>query len=63
VRLPRRTSIAATSRAYTIRAADGSLPSIVTAFDDGLGKALRRLVEWSIREIDAAQRNAAVSAR
>jgi cholesterol transport system auxiliary component len=63
LRLPRRTSIAATSKAYTIRAADGSLPAVVSAFDDGLGKAMRRLVEWAVREIDEAERTAAVSAR
>lgn len=65
LRLPRRTSVAATSRGFTIRAADGSLPAIVIAFDDGLGKALRRVVEWTIQEIarDDAETRAAVSVR
>jgi len=63
IRLPRRTSVAATSKAFTIRAADGSLPAIVTAFDDGLGKALRRLVEWTADEVAKAEAQAAVSAR
>ncbi len=63
VRLPRRTSVAATSKAFAIKAANGSLPAIVTAFDDGLGKALRRLVEWTVQEIAKAEGAAAVSAR
>jgi len=63
IRLPRRTSVAATSKAYTIEAANGSLPAIVTAFDDGLGKALRRLVEWTVHEVVKAEAQAAVSAR
>jgi hypothetical protein len=35
----------------------------VTAFDDALGKALRRLVEWTVEEIAEAEAGAAVSAR
>ena len=63
VRLPRRTSIAATSTAFTIPVANGSLPAIVTAFDDGLGKALRRLVEWTVEEVAKAAAKVPVSAR
>jgi cholesterol transport system auxiliary component len=55
VRLPRRTSIAATSAAFTVNARDRSMQAIVAAFDDGLGKALRRIVEWTVREIDRAE--------
>jgi cholesterol transport system auxiliary component len=61
VRLPRRTSVAATSAAFTVNAQDGSMQAIVTAFDEGLGKALRRVVEWTVREIDKAETGAAVS--
>ncbi|MGH6917393.1 MAG: ABC-type transport auxiliary lipoprotein family protein, partial [Geminicoccaceae bacterium] len=60
VRLPRRTSIAATSAAFTLAAEDRSLPAIVAAFDEGLGKALRRVVEWTIREIAAAAAKPAI---
>jgi cholesterol transport system auxiliary component len=55
VRLPRRTSVAATSEAATVDAENGSLPAIVQAFDEGLGKTLRRVVEWTIREIAKAE--------
>ena len=55
VRLPRRTSIAATSEAFTVAAEDRSMQAIVAAFDEGLGKALRRIVEWTVREIDRAE--------
>jgi cholesterol transport system auxiliary component len=55
VRLPRRTSIAATSAAFTVKAQDRSMEAIVAAFDEGLGKALRRVVEWTVQEIDEAE--------
>ena len=61
VRLPRRTSVAATSQSFTIDSAGRSLPKIVEAFDEGLGKALRRIVEWAIREIDKAEPVARIS--
>jgi cholesterol transport system auxiliary component len=63
LRLPRRTSVAATSQAFTFNAANGSLPAIVTAFDDALGKAMRRLVEWTVEEIAKAEAEASLSAR
>ena len=61
VRLPRRTSIAATSEAFTVAAEDRSLEAIVAAFDDGLGKALRRVVEWTVQELAEANATPAVS--
>ena len=61
VRLPRRTSIAATSEGFTVTAADSSLEAIVAAFDEGLGKALRRVVEWTVREVAEAEATPAVS--
>jgi cholesterol transport system auxiliary component len=61
VRLPRRTSIAATSEGFTVNAQDRSLEAIVAAFDEGLGKALRRVVEWTVRKIAEAEATAAVS--
>ena len=61
VRLPRRTSIAATSEGFTVVAQDRSLEAIVAAFDEGLGKALRGVVEWTVREIAEADATPAVS--
>jgi cholesterol transport system auxiliary component len=54
VRLPRRTSLAATSEEFLVRAQSTSVPAVVTAFDDAFGKALKRIVEWTIREAAAA---------
>jgi cholesterol transport system auxiliary component len=61
VRLPRRTSIGSTSEVFTVAAQDRSMAAIVVAFDEGLGKALRRVVEWAVREVARAQAAAAVS--
>jgi cholesterol transport system auxiliary component len=61
VQLPRRTSIGSTSEAFTVTAQDRSLAAIVAAFDEGLGKALRGVVEWAVREAARAQAEAAVS--
>jgi cholesterol transport system auxiliary component len=51
--LPRRTSLAATSEEFVVRAANTSVPAIVTAFDEAFGKALKRIVEWTLREAAA----------
>jgi cholesterol transport system auxiliary component len=50
VRLPRRTSIRATSEEFQIQAADNSMEAIVAAFDEAFGKAIKRIVEWAVRE-------------
>jgi cholesterol transport system auxiliary component len=63
VRLPRRTSIAATSEGFTVAAQDRSLEAIVAAFDEALGKALRRVVEWTVREVAEAEATAALSGK
>ena len=55
IRLPRRTSLAATSEEFVVRASNTSVPAIVTAFDEAFGKALKRIVEWAIQEAAAAQ--------
>ena len=55
VRLPRRTSLAATSEEFVVRAGNTSLPAIVSAFDEAFGKALKRLVEWTVIQAAAAQ--------
>jgi cholesterol transport system auxiliary component len=61
VRLPRRTSVAATSEGFTVDAQNGSLPAIVAAFDEALGKALKGVVEWTVREIERSEAGTAVS--
>jgi cholesterol transport system auxiliary component len=61
IRLPRRTSLAATSEEFVTRAANTSLPAIVTAFDDAFGKAIKRVVEGTLREAAAARTETARS--
>jgi cholesterol transport system auxiliary component len=61
VRLPRRTSLAATSQEFVVRASGTSVPAIVNAFDEALGKALKRIVEWTVIELTAAQTGPGVS--
>jgi cholesterol transport system auxiliary component len=58
IRLPRRTSIAATSEEFVVRASSTSVPAIVDAFDEAFGKALRRIVEWTVTQAAAAQKEA-----
>jgi cholesterol transport system auxiliary component len=58
IRLPRRTSIAATSEEFVVRASNTSLPAIVNAFDEACGKALKRIVEWAVTEAATAQAEA-----
>lgn len=58
VRLPRRTSLVATSAEHTVRAAGTSVPEIVKAFDEAFGKATKRVVEWTISAIAEAERTA-----
>jgi cholesterol transport system auxiliary component len=55
IRLPRRTSVAATSEEFVVRASNTSLPAIVEAFDEASGKALKRIVEWTVIEAATAQ--------
>ena len=53
VRLPRRTSLAATAEEVVVRAADTSMPAIVQAFDEAFGRIAVQLIDWSIREAAA----------
>jgi cholesterol transport system auxiliary component len=54
IRLPRRTSLPATSEEFVVDADDTSLPAIVNAFDQAFGKVAKRIVEWAVREAAAA---------
>jgi len=55
VQLPRRTSVAAISEEFEVRASNTSLPAIVEAFDEASGKALKRIVEWAVMEAAIVQ--------
>ena len=48
VQIPRRTIIAGNNFEASTAAAGNRLDDIVLAFDDALGKVLRRLVEWTL---------------
>lgn len=48
VEIPRRTIIAGDNFEATTSATNTSLDAIILAFDDALGKVLRRLVEWTL---------------
>jgi cholesterol transport system auxiliary component len=50
VQMPRRTIVASNSFQSRVPAQADSLPEIVAAFDDALGKVLRQLVEWTLIE-------------
>jgi cholesterol transport system auxiliary component len=51
IRLPRRTSVAATSAEASVPAEATSVAAIVRAFDEAFGKATKRIVEWTIQEL------------
>jgi len=48
VQLPRRTIVAAKSAEHVERAKGTDLDSIINAFDEALGRVLRRIVEWTL---------------
>jgi cholesterol transport system auxiliary component len=54
IRLPRRTSLAATSAEVFVQAQATSVAAIVRAFDEAFGKATKRVVEWTIQELAKA---------
>ena len=56
IRLPRRTSLAATSAEAFVQAQATSVAAIVRAFDEAFGKASRQVVEWTIQELARAER-------
>lgn len=55
VRLPRRTSLAATSEETVVAAEATSLDAIVRAFDEAFGDVTKDVVEWSIEELAEAE--------
>jgi cholesterol transport system auxiliary component len=56
VRMPERTIVASFSRAEHVAAERGDLRAIAEAFDDALGKVMRRVVEWTLRTGEAQRR-------
>ncbi|MEZ5863954.1 MAG: ABC-type transport auxiliary lipoprotein family protein [Geminicoccaceae bacterium] len=55
IAMPRRDVVGTTEIGRTVPAAAGDLPSIVAAFDEALGKVLKRLVEWTLVTGEAAE--------
>lgn len=53
--LPRREVAGTTEIGSTVAAAGGDLATVVTAFDEALGKVLKRLVEWTLVTGEAAR--------
>jgi cholesterol transport system auxiliary component len=56
VRMPRRTSLAATSAEETVRADGTSVAAVVRAFDEAFGKVTKRVTEWTIERVAEAER-------
>lgn len=55
LKMPRREVVGATEIGRTVEAAGGDLVSITAAFDDALGKVLKRVVEWTLTTGQSAQ--------
>jgi len=53
VRMPARAIVASNDIEGTSRAADDSIEAVVAAFDDALGKVLRGVVAWALRNAAA----------
>jgi len=56
VKMPDREIVANRSFERTHDADNADIDSLIEAFDEALGGALKRIVEWSIREMDARDR-------
>ncbi len=56
VELPRRTIVAATSAERVERAEGADLDSIINAFDEALGRVMRRVVEWTLTALPEAKK-------
>jgi cholesterol transport system auxiliary component len=54
ISMPRRVAVGTTQIGHTVTATTTSLESIALAFDDALGKVLKRLVEWTLLTGQAA---------
>lgn len=56
VRMPERVILASFTHAEQVPAERGDLRAIAEAFDEALGRAMRRAVEWTMRTGDAQRR-------
>jgi cholesterol transport system auxiliary component len=48
IQMPRRNVVGATEIGRTVEATGGDLSAITAAFDDALGKVIKRVVEWTL---------------
>ena len=55
VRIPQREIVAGENFEYVVPATSNQFQDVIFAFDDALGKVMRRLVEWTLRVGDAAR--------
>jgi cholesterol transport system auxiliary component len=55
MQLPRRNVVGSTEIGRTVEAAGGDLIAITAAFDDALGKVIKRVVEWTLTTGEQAQ--------
>lgn len=53
--MPKREVVGATEIGRGVAAQAGDLPAIAAAFDEALGKVMKRLVEWTLRTGEEAQ--------
>jgi cholesterol transport system auxiliary component len=58
VKMPEREIVATAAYARKWKSASANLDDVIEAFDEALGGVLRRVVEWTIREIDKLERRA-----
>ncbi|MEH6630714.1 MAG: ABC-type transport auxiliary lipoprotein family protein [Halopseudomonas aestusnigri] len=56
VQMPRRTIIGSHSFEENVRAQSDQLDAVVAAFDEGLGKVTKKLVEWTLTTADPVYR-------
>jgi len=56
IAMPKRDVVGTTEIGRSVQAEAGGLPAIAAAFDDALGKVLKRLVEWTLVTGQAARR-------
>ena len=56
IAMPKREVVGTTEIGRSVPAETGGLPAIAAAFDDALGKVLKRLVEWTLVTGEAARR-------
>jgi cholesterol transport system auxiliary component len=58
VQMPRRAIIGTNTIESGVPATADSVPAVIEAFDEALGKVLRRLVEWALQTGQAASKSA-----